>query len=109
MLDLFFMRLLHSYRFFEVGPCRPKSRECLLVLRLCLRHRGLLLHEIGQKRCFLVVAVCHFAELRLFRLTLIRLRIQQDACFFQLAKLFFNVQQNALFNVAVPLLPSALS
>jgi hypothetical protein len=58
------------------------------------------LHEIRKKRCFLVVAVCHFTELRLFRLTLIRLRIQQDACFLQLAKLFFNVQQNALFNVA---------
>ena len=57
MLDLFFMRLLHSYRFFEVGPCRPKSCKRLLVLRLCLRHRSLLLRKIGQKCCFLVVAV----------------------------------------------------
>src|SRR5262249_34676746 len=32
--------------------------------------------------------------------TLVRLCIQQDACFSQLPKLFFNVQQNALFNVA---------
>ena len=72
----------------------------MLVLRLGLRHRRLLLHEIGKKRRFLVVAVRHFAELCMFCLALIRLRIQQNACLSQFAKLFFDLQQNALFNVA---------
>src|SRR5262249_3690909 len=86
-------------RLVEFGTSRPKSRECLLVLRLRLRYRGLLLHEIGEQRRFLVVAVRYFAKPRLFCLTLICLSIQQNPSFSQLAKLVFDLEQDALSHV----------
>ena len=58
-----------------------------------------MLQEIGQECGLLGVTVRDFAEPDLLGLALICLRIQQHARLCQFAKLIFDVQQNALFDV----------
>jgi len=53
----------------------------------------------ARSAAFLVVAVCHFAKPLPAPPALFRLRIQQHASLFKLAKPIFDVQKNPLFNV----------